>query len=136
MENKTLWSKKFEDKKIDLVTVETESVTLTFGADDKITFSTYHDQDCCEHVYGDFSGIKYHSDELTGKSVVEIEIKAVADMGFLLCVKYGYDSYIKIFVPCYNYQNGYYSSALTLKVTEGATTTEIDISSLVEDHTD
>jgi hypothetical protein len=44
---------------------------------------------------------------------------------------------VKIFIPCYNYQNGYYSSNLSVVITQGGTTkTEVDISDCVEDHID
>lgn len=134
MENKLLWSKEFENTRIEQVIVEDEAVTFTFCDDSKITVSTYHDQSCCEHVYGDFSVMKYHSTELTGKNIEKIEIKAVTDMGFLLCIKTGYDSYTKVFIPCYNYQNGYYSDQLMLNIKDNDSSIEIDISEYVEDH--
>jgi len=134
MENKTLWSEKFEKKRIDLVTVEDEAVTLSFGSDGKIKFSTHHDQDCCEHVYGDFSVIKYYKEQLEGKSLREIEVKSVQDMGFLLSFQFGYREYAKILIPCYNYQNGYYSSNLYLTIKKQELEIKLDIGGCVEDH--
>lgn len=42
----------------------------------------------------------------------------------------------KVFIPCYNYQNGYYGSDLELIIKNNNVQTKIDISNLVEDHID
>lgn len=131
--NKILWTKDYEKTEIKDLVVKDESVTILFDGS-SITFSTYHDQDCCEHVYGDFSIAAHHKERLVGKKLQKIHIKAVENMGFLLCFSSYYDEAEKIFIPCYNHQNGYYSSNLKLTVTEGTTSTEIDVSDLVEDH--
>lgn len=133
--NKLLWEKVF-GKKIVSMTVEEESVTFCFEGDEKITFSTYHSQDCCESVYGDFSIVKYHESELVGKDLSKIEVKSVEGMGFLLCFNFGWNRAVKIFIPCYNYQNGYYSSSLELLINDNGTQTEINIDGCVEDHID
>lgn len=132
--NKLLWEKVF-DKKIDSMKVEDESVTLFFEGAEGVTFSTYHSQDCCESVYGDFSIVKYHETELVGQHLSKVEVKSVEGMGFLLCFSFGYKA-TKIFIPCYNYQNGYYSSSLELTVEDNGVKTTIDISGCVEDHID
>lgn len=79
--------------------------------DDKVEFddgtvvSAYHSQDCCESVWADF-----HS--LVGQPRIDyvdfpedLDIEVVPDFGFRMN---------KYFVPCYNQQNGYYSSSLSL----------------------
>ncbi len=113
--------------KIEKVIMTDESVT--FECEDKniITLTSYHDQDCCEHVYADFSILKYHAEELTGKYVTALIIKGVDGMGFLLC--FG----SKIFIPCYNSQNGYYSDSLSLKIKHNDMETTIDLKGCIED---
>lgn len=101
-----------------------------------IKFSSSHSQDCCESVYADFSALKHYKEQILGKTVKAIAIKGVEDIGFLICFKIGYDDDIKVFIPCYNYQNGYYSSSLDLLINNGGVEIRIDISQLVEDHID
>lgn len=64
----------------------------------------YHEQDCCEHVYADFSnldsGILKHKFE-------SISLEDTRE-GF----RFG--DARKYFVPCYNEQNGYYSDYLEI----------------------
>lgn len=131
--NKILWSKDYERSKITDLAVKDESVTITFE-DGTITFSTYHNQDCCEIVYGDFSIVQYHKEKLVGNSITKIEVKAIEDMGFLLCFTTYYYSTEKIFIPCYNNQNGYYSDELVLLIEDRGVKTEVDISDYVEDN--
>jgi cellulose synthase/poly-beta-1,6-N-acetylglucosamine synthase-like glycosyltransferase len=63
-------------------------------------------------------------------------IKSVEDMGFLLCFEESYGYGEKVFVPCYNEQNGYYEDNLELIISVDGVKTKIDISNLVEDHID
>ena len=109
---------------------------LNIIADKQIEIATYHDSDCCEQVYGDFSILKYHLESLKDKKVKNIVIKSVDDMGFLIVFEGGDQEDVKIFIPCYNFQNGYYSSNLSLTVKVDEVKTEIDISGCVEDHID
>jgi hypothetical protein len=91
-----------------------------------IIIKDYHRQDCCEHVYADFSALEDTTffDELKGKNLTAKEvadnIELVEGMGFRI---FGY------FVPCYDVQNGYYSGNLTLIITEenGKNKIEIDL---------
>jgi hypothetical protein len=101
--------------------------TLVLKSGEKIAFSTYHSQDCCESVYADFTVLEYAKKELEGKKFGSFAITGVDSMGFLL--HFG-DK--KFFIPCYNHQNGYYSSDLHLIVKKGNTETKIDISNLTE----
>lgn len=133
--NKILWIKDYGEKKITDLIVQDESVTIAFE-EGSITFSTYHSQECCEEVYGDFSIVKYHKERLVGKSLVKIEVKAIEDMGFLLCFNFVWEVTEKIFIPCYNSQNGYYSDELSLIISYENNETKIDISDLTEDNID
>lgn len=101
-----------------------------------IVISSFHEQDCCESVYADFSVMKYHKEQIIGKSVRNIVIKSVEGMGFLLVFEIGYHEDGKVFIGCYNYQNGYYSSDLSLSIIKHAVEIKIDISNLVENHID
>ena len=136
MENKLIWENKFEEKKkIVGVLYEDEALTLTFEGGQEITFSTYHDRDCCEAVSGDFSVFQYFKERLINKNFQKIEVKSIREMGFLLCFINEDDVFFeKVFIACYNYQNGFYSDDLALKIKYDNVTTDIDISDLVEDH--
>jgi hypothetical protein len=101
--------------------------------DGVISLSYEHDQDCCESVYADFGVINYYKDLIVGKEFHELIIKSVKDMGFLVCFMNDYGDRAKVFIPCYNEQNGYYSSNLELIINDK---TKIDISGLVEHHID
>ena len=89
-----------------------------------IIIEDYHKQDCCEHVYADFSALEDTTffDELKGKNLTAKEvannIELVEGNGFRI---FGY------FVPCYNVQDGYYSSNLTLIITEEHRKNKIEI---------
>lgn len=73
---------------------------------DGTTIIDDHEQDCCESVYADWGYLK---DEVAiGESLNIGAFEKVADKGFRIG---GY------FVPCYDYQNGYYSNNLTLTFT-------------------
>ena len=65
----------------------------------------YHEQDCCESVYADFSNLD--SDILKHK-FESISLEEVNE-GF----RFGDTR--KYFVPCYNEQNGYYSDYLEIQ---------------------
>lgn len=72
--------------------------------DDETGLIDYHEQDCCESVYADFSNLD--SDILKHK-FKSISLEEVNE-GF----RFGDDR--KYFVPCYNEQNGYYSDYLEI----------------------
>lgn len=98
---------------------------ITHIDDDVITFDNgktlqaFHDQDCCEQVYADFENMQVIGERENNyvdardldffenilDSVVPIE-----DLGFYLVTKQG----VCILVSCYDIQNGYYSSNLSL----------------------
>ena len=103
--------------------------------------SDYHSQDCCENVYADWEYLKqYNVLPSTGEtiSIYDIEfddsitnnIDYEKNMGIKLISKTG----DKWFIPCYNEQNGYYSSNLNLIIEfEDKPTITIDITDYVED---
>lgn len=108
-----------------------ESITLSYG-DSVMTIGTYHDQDCCESVYGDFEQAKYIIEKVKDKKIINIVIKGIEDMGFLIIFEKEYDENVKVFIPCYNSQNGYYSSDLKLVIQNNLVKSEVDISNFVE----
>jgi hypothetical protein len=105
----------------------TDESVMFVGEKTTIKLTTYHGQDCCEHVYADFSIFKHVSSEIINKTFRELTIYGVKEMGMLVCLD---DQ--KYFVPCNNRQNGYYSSTLELQVNVDSTKTLVDISELVE----
>lgn len=101
----------------------------------------YHEQDCCENVYADFEILKdYNVSTKTGKTIkiqeidfeetLEQLIQGIDGQGFNMISKIGE----KFFVPCYNSQNGYYSSDLELILCKSENLREVlDISDFVKD---
>ena len=100
----------------------------------------YHEQDCCESVYADFEMLKnYNVSVKTGKNIniKEIEfvetleslVEGVPQAGFNIISITGE----KFFIPCYNEQNGYYSSDLELILVKDKTREIMDISEFVKD---
>ena len=96
--------------------------------------SYYHEQDCCEYVYADFKGMQVmgvqpenfvYAYELDFFENVLDSIVPIEGLGFYLVSKQG----ICILVPCYNIQNGYYSSNISL-LYKGK---ELDISECTKD---
>lgn len=96
--------------------ISIEERGIKFDNGNQLEYSHY--QDCCEHVYADFTYIKDYNTIEGNKTVFDLEfdenildhIEKVKDMGFDILDKNGN----KIFVPCHDEQNGYYSSNLSL----------------------
>lgn len=131
-ENVKLW-----EKKLGLVTDLRfeEGLALDIDGAPTLTIKDYHHQDCCESVYADWEALSYYKDKIARKKFETLEIKAVPDIGFLLCFyENSYSAGVKVFIPCYNEQNGYYGNDLELIIKQGDTETKLDISDLVEDH--
>ena len=105
----------YEIEKTKIVSCVNGFVTSGLMRINNIIIEDYHEQDCCEHVYADFSALEDTTffDELKGKNLTAKEvannIELVEGNGFRI---FGY------FVPCYNVQDGYYSDNLTLIITE------------------
>jgi hypothetical protein len=137
--NKELLAKEIELTKITDVLVGDE-IVFKFENGKELKINCYHRDDCCENVYADFSIFKYLIKDLIGKQISNIVIKGVEDMGFLVCLglkekwRDTIDNYSKVFVPCYNYQNGYYSDNLELQLSYDGVEIKIDISDMVEDY--
>jgi len=86
---------------------------------------SYHESDCCEEHYLDFS-------DLTLKDFENLEFDLSSDRFFNEIKDYGIELIpIKghsVRVPGYGYNNGYYSSQLDLILTNGKNTKTFDIS--------
>lgn len=110
---------------------------IIFDNENYLTY--FHSQDCCENVYADFENIQVitklgsnfvNSNNLEFDENLENHINKVKGVGFEIEDKNG----IRLFVSCYNEQNGYYSSDLELQyVKMSPTTVIIDISDCVKD---
>lgn len=133
MENIELYKKEINSQITGVEIIEDEKVKISYG-DSVLTIGTHHNQDCCERVYADFSVMKHYIDKLKDGDISNLVIKGVKDMGFLLCFQTDYGVDINIFIACYNYQNGYYSSALTLNLRCNEIETKVDISDFVNDN--
>ena len=91
--------------------------------DDGTKIFDYHDQDCCENVYADFEQLK--DTDILEQEFKDIEIEGVEGSGIRLN---GY------FIPCYNKQNGYYSSNLEIIIEyPDGKKVKKDITNFVED---
>lgn len=108
--------------------------------DNNYKLKYYHEQDCCESVYADFEMLKnYNVSVKTGKNInikeiefvetLELLIDGVPEAGFNIISITGE----KFFIPCYNEQNGYYSSDLELILDKGKTQEIMNISEFVKD---
>ena len=89
-----------------IIKITDEEILFVNGC--KLTY--YHEQDCYEHNYADFTQL-----EDTGIENEEFEFNTKMfefkdGEGFRLIAQSGN----KYFVPCYSYQNGYYSSDLNI----------------------
>ena len=106
--------------------------TLKIGS---LVFKSEHDQDCCENVYADFSVFKWHASDLMEMGIKRLEIKAVEDMGLVFFFyenqEWGDPRRVGVLVNCYNSQNGYYSSSLSLVICNGDKEQKIDVSEVV-----
>lgn len=108
--------------------------------DNGYELEAFHDRDCCEDVYADFSVLQtYNISNITGNTInireIDFEenlnklVKGIEGQGFNLISKIGEN----FFVPCYNEQNGYYSSNLTLILHKQEEKETLDITDFIED---
>lgn len=83
-----------------------------------IRLSHYHEQDCCESVYADWPYTRpFIAQDFTPKYYETLRVFGVPDGGIVMRFfppEAEGTPPISFFVPCYNSQNGYYSSALDL----------------------
>jgi len=89
---------------------------IRFSDGSTITFG--HDQDCCEWNYADFTVLEVFYD---GCEFSEYRVEPCED-GFLLKLLCGV-IWKAIFIPCYSYQNGYYSSDVDIYINGDCETT-------------
>ena len=80
---------------------------ITFDDNSFITF--YHCQDCCEYNYADFEYLANECGIMDYEFNPELKFEAVDGNGF----SFG-DANRMFFVPCYSYQNGFYSDEITI----------------------
>lgn len=119
--NKELKKIAFEQlEKLNQFKIEDEVLILDFDKQ-KITLESVHERDCCESVYAEWEAISDYS-RIIGKKYESLTIKGVEGEGLLLC----FDNE-KVFIPCYNEQNGYYSDDLSIIIKHNGRTEEIDI---------
>ncbi len=107
--------------------------------DNNYKLGYYHEQDCCEHVYADFENMQIMNPFINKPmSVSELEfeenlfnnLKGIEGVGFELMSKEG----IRVLISCYNRQNGYYSSNLSLILYKFSEILgKLDITNFVED---
>ena len=86
-----------------------EAIRFTDGS--SITFD--HEQDCCEWNYADFSvlDVFYHGEEFKDYHIAH-DIS-----GFLLILEETRPYHdMRIFIPCYSEQNGYYTDQIDIYV--------------------
>lgn len=99
---------------------------------DNSTLTDLHAQDCCENVYADWS---YLQEEDIFTAFNEFKVFIVPNAG--LRIEFYHEGYKQreAFIPCYNEQNGYYSSALSIAFTgNGNSYIESDVSDSCFDH--
>lgn len=112
---------------------ESNEIILRFD-EDTITISQEHDQDCCESVYADFEYLAPYIPQIN-KEYSRVVIKGVDRIGILICFEI--DEYFvgeKVLIPCYNEQNGYYSTELKLIVNHNGVKDIIDIEEYEESY--
>jgi hypothetical protein len=129
--NKEVYREKIEQEIIGITLKEDSSIIFNKKDGTNIEIGYYHEQDCCENVYADITAINYYISDIINKKYEEIIIKSIPEMGFMICLYRDWDDSEKIFIPCYNSQNGYYSGNLKLIINKEL---EIDISDCVEDN--
>ena len=88
-----------------IIKITEEQITFDNGC-----YLTYeHEQNCCEHNYADFSQLEdtgIENEEFTfSENIFEL-----CEHGFRLVANSGN----KYFIPCFSYQNGYYSTNLDI----------------------
>lgn len=128
------------------VTVEDYSCKLDFDSE-PVTIWYSHEQDCCEQVYIDWEQLLLYKDEIENNGPYKsFFIKGVPDMGILFIFSKTFDlpsnddvfdlpvsNDVKVFVPSYNCQNGYYSDELTLLIKYGDHIEIYDVSAYHKD---
>lgn len=89
-----------------IIKITDEEILFDNGC--KLTY--YHDQDCCEHNYADFTQLEDTGIENEEFEFSEKMFEFEDGEGFRLVAKSGN----KYFIPCYSRQNGWYSCGLDI----------------------
>lgn len=98
-------------KKLKVIKVDGDELLFENG----IKLYSDHDQDCCENHYLDFSDLTIRDFEgLEFDLTTETFFKRIEDYGIELIPINGWS----VKIPGYGYNNGYYSSELTLILTD------------------
>ena len=120
--------------KYSLENYQEDYVEIRRGDKTVFTIEAYHKQDCCECVYAEFSALEDTNTEIASGYSMTLDdvVKNIVGVP---------ESGVKVFghfIPCYNEQNGYYSSDLVLRVKDTKTKREltINITDYVEDRID
>lgn len=113
---------------------------ITFDNGNKLLYN--HEKECCERVYADWLNMQImtkmgvnsvNTNDLDFNVDLDKKITKIQNVGFEIEDNNG----IRLFVSCYNKQNGYYSSNLELHyIKKGLGRTIIDISDCVKDEDD
>ena len=95
-----------------------EKLIITLKGGDTFTFWYYHDQDCCENVYADFSVMGYYKKQILDDyyGLRSLKISGVEGLGFIIHFVYGDENSQKVLISCHNEQNGYYGTNLYLHI--------------------
>ena len=80
---------------------------IEFSDGKKITY--FHDQECCECNFADFKALENIVQEMEGFDL-PLTFERIDGLGF----RFG-NKYEMYFVPCYSFQNGYYTDEITIK---------------------
>lgn len=115
-EKKKVYTHKFSEP-VSVISINKDGVTFSDGT----TICDKHEQDCCEAVYAEWEALI--EQVFSSSEYRELEIWGHGGLGIII------NSFT---VPCYNIQNGYYSSQLSLIITKQGVQTEVDISEFVE----
>ena len=102
---------KISNEYIERMTLNTIRYDTDFLQIGDFTIETYHEEECCEQVYADFTALRDTTFEDTIKEMSEITKEKIIQN--IEKNEYGI-SIFGFFVPCYNNQNGYYSNDLEL----------------------
>lgn len=113
------------------VVVNDSGAQLTFENSGVMVIKDYHEQDCCEHVWADMDTFDLYARQIIDKEYDKVIILPVQEMGFIVWLHHPYQNGEKVLVPCYNSQNGYYSSSLELQVAFNEAQHTFDISEVV-----
>lgn len=81
--------------------------------DDGTEITDYHEQECCEFNYADYEQLDDIA-RITDFDTSNLVFEEVSDSGF----RFGNAPNKMFFVPCYSYQNGYYSSNVQIYLNE------------------